>query len=659
MSARAQRKVDDEFNGEYTAKDIEVLEGLEPVRRRPGMYIGDTGERGLHHLFAEVLDNSMDEAIAGHADRIEIIYGADGFLDISDNGRGIPIDPHPKFPKKSALEVILTTLHAGGKFTEKNYTTSGGLHGVGISVVNALSDSLVVEVFRNRLAYAQSYAYGKPLGPLKQVGTSPNRRGTNVRFRPDPKIFGKDATFKAARLYQMAKAKAYLHRGVEIRWRCDPSHLPANNTVPAEAVLRAADGLKDFLIDMVGTKNQITSAVFAGRVKRGDAEGAVEWAVTWVEDPGDDESENVKSFCNAIPTPDGGAHEAGLKTALTKGLKAYGELKNDRRANLIAAEDVAGTAMGAVSVFIRDPKFQGQTKDRLMSPEAAKLVENVVRDAFDHWLAGAPKEADRLLDWVVTQAEERLRRRKERDVARQSATRRLRLPGKLADCARAGSDGTELFIVEGDSAGGSAKQARDRATQAVLPLRGKILNIASATGDKARNNQELSDLALAMGVVSGKVKLEDMRYERIVIMTDADVDGAHIAALLITFFYRAMPELVKAGRLYMAMPPLYRITQGTKTGYASDQAHLEKQLKTTFSGKGKVDVGRFKGLGEMTAAQLKETTMNPATRTIARVVMPVDASGLDDLFEALMGKKPELRFKFIQENANLAGDLDL
>lgn len=659
MSARAQRKVDDEFNGEYTAKDIEVLEGLEPVRRRPGMYIGDTGERGLHHLFAEVLDNSMDEAIAGHADRIEIIYGADGFLDISDNGRGIPIDPHPKFPKKSALEVILTTLHAGGKFTEKNYTTSGGLHGVGISVVNALSDSLVVEVFRNRLAYAQSYAYGKPLGPLKQVGTSPNRRGTNVRFRPDPKIFGKDAHFKAARLYQMAKAKAYLHRGVEIRWRCDPSHLPANNSVPAEAVLRAADGLKDFLIDMVGTKNQITSTVFAGRVNRGNAEGAVEWAVTWVEDPGDDEAENVKSFCNAIPTPDGGAHEAGLKTALTKGLKAYGELKNDRRANLIAAEDVAGTAMGAVSVFIRDPKFQGQTKDRLMSPEAAKLVENVVRDAFDHWLAGAPKEADRLLDWVVTQAEERLRRRKERDVARQSATRRLRLPGKLADCARAGSDGTELFIVEGDSAGGSAKQARDRATQAVLPLRGKILNIASATGDKARNNQELSDLALAMGVVSGKVKLEDMRYERIVIMTDADVDGAHIAALLITFFYRAMPELVKAGRLYMAMPPLYRITQGAKTGYANDQAHLDKLLKTTFSGKGKVEVGRFKGLGEMTAAQLKETTMNPASRTIARVVMPADESGLDDLFEALMGKKPELRFKFIQENANLAGDLDL
>ena len=659
MSARAQRKVDDEFNGEYTAKDIEVLEGLEPVRRRPGMYIGDTGERGMHHLFAEVLDNSMDEAIAGHADRIEIIYGADGFLDISDNGRGIPIDPHPKFPKKSALEVILTTLHAGGKFTEKNYTTSGGLHGVGISVVNALSDSLVVEVFRNRLAYAQSYAYGKPLGPLKQVGTSPNRRGTNVRFRPDPKIFGKDAHFKAARLYQMAKAKAYLHRGVEIRWRCDPSHLPANNSVPAEAVLRAADGLKDFLIDMVGTKNQITSAVFAGRVNRGNSEGAVEWAVTWVEDPGDDEAENVKSFCNAIPTPDGGAHEAGLKTALTKGLKAYGELKNDRRANLIAAEDVAGTAMGAVSVFIRDPKFQGQTKDRLMSPEAAKLVENVVRDAFDHWLAGAPKEADRLLDWVVTQAEERMRRRKERDVARQSATRRLRLPGKLADCARAGSAGTELFIVEGDSAGGSAKQARDRATQAVLPLRGKILNIASATGDKARNNQELSDLALAMGVVSGKVKLEDLRYERVVIMTDADVDGAHIAALLITFFYRAMPELVKAGRLYMAMPPLYRITQGTKTGYASDQAHLEQQLKTTFSGKGKVDVGRFKGLGEMTAAQLKETTMNPASRTIARVVMPADDSGLDDLFEALMGKKPELRFKFIQENANLAGDLDL
>jgi topoisomerase-4 subunit B len=646
--------------GGYTAKDIEVLEGLEPVRRRPGMYIGGVDERALHHLFAEILDNSMDEAVAGHADRIEVEYFADGSLEVTDNGRGIPIDPHPKFPKKSALEVILTTLHAGGKFSDKAYQTSGGLHGVGASVVNAVSDRYEVEVARDRKLYRQTYSRGVPTSKLELVGPAPNRRGTTTRFHPDREIFGDNVAFKPARLFQMARSKAYLHRIVEIRWKCAPERLKDGDKTPAEAVLKFPNGLRDYLGELSAEKRTVVAEPFHGRTKT-EGHGHVEWAATWVEDGFGEADGLLKSYCNTIPTPDGGAHEAGLRAALSKGLRAYAELKNDRRAALITPDDVMGTAAAIVSVFIRDPQFEGQTKGRLVTTEAAKIVEQAVRDPFDHWLAASTKEADRVLAWVIERAEERVKRRKEKEVARQGATRRLRLPGKLADCSRTDAINTEIFLVEGDSAGGSAKQARDRNTQAVLPLRGKILNVASATGEKAAGNAELSDLSLALGVTGGaKFRLEDLRYERVVIMTDADVDGAHIASLLITYFHRTMPALIKAGRLYLAMPPLYRLSTGKKSVYARDDAHREELMRTVFNARDKVDVSRFKGLGEMMPAQLKETTMSPLSRTLARVSLGSDdETEIDALVETLMGRKPELRFNYIQANARFVDNVDV
>src|SRR5579863_8947176 len=636
----------------YSAKDIEVLEGLEPVRKRPGMYIGGTDERALHHLFAEVLDNAMDEAVAGHAKVIEVSLAADGTLTVKDDGRGMPVDPHAKFPGLSALEVIMTMLHSGGKFSGKAYETSAGLHGVGVSVVNALSERVEVTVWRDGFEWRQTFARGKPKTKLEQVAPS-RKRGTQVRFLPDALIFGEGAAFKPARLFRMARSKAYLFRGVEIRWRCAPEL--AGGQTPTGATFHFPSGLADALAERVGDAVTVTES-FSGRVEREGEAGSVEWAVVWSPAGFGEADGFLSSYCNTVPTPEGGTHEAGLRAALTRGLKAYAELANDKRAAVITGDDVLAQAGAMISVFIRNPEFQGQTKERLSSIDAQRLVEATLRDPFDHWLAEQPKAAGALLAFVADRAEERLKRRKEKEVARASATRKLRLPGKLADCSGSATDGTEIFIVEGDSAGGSAKQARDRRTQAILPLRGKILNVASASLDQLRANKELADLTLALGVeIGARYRDEALRYERVIIMTDADVDGAHIASLLITFFFRTMPDLIRTGKLYLALPPLYRVSHGGKTEYARDDAHKDELLAGAFKGK-KPEIGRFKGLGEMMPAQLRETTMDPRTRSMARISLPRAEETVADLVEALMGKKPELRFRFIQENAEFAAD---
>jgi topoisomerase IV subunit B len=651
-TSRSRRSPD--ASDAYTAADIEVLEGLEPVRRRPGMYIGGTDEKAMHHLFAEVIDNSMDEAVAGHASRIEVVFSKDGFLSVADNGRGIPVDPHPKF-KKPALEVILTTLHSGGKFESKVYNTSGGLHGVGVSVVNALSETLEVEVARGQQLYAMEFKRGEPQGKLKKLGPVMNRRGTTVRFKPDEKIFGKGCAFKPARLLKMARSKAYLFGGVEIRWSCDPSLI--TDDTPAEATFHFPGGLKDYLTSEIAGQTLVTKEIFAGRIEGTNGHGSVEWAVAWIAD----EDGFVRSYCNTIPTPDGGTHENGLRQALSKALRAYGELTSNRRAAQVTADDVMGTAAAMLSVFIREPEFQGQTKDRLATQEATRIVESTVRDAFDHWLADSPAQATKLLEWSIDQAEERLKRKREKEIGRQSATRKLRLPGKLADCTIQAAAGTEIFIVEGDSAGGSAKSARARETQAILPLRGKILNVANASSQKLAQNQLLADLIQALGCGTGtKYHDEDLRYERVIVMTDADVDGAHIASLLITFFYQEMPALIENGHLYLAVPPLYKLTHGAKSFYARDDKHKDEIVKREFKAGQKIEVSRFKGLGEMNAAQLKETTMDPKRRTLLRVeIGEGDRSAVSDAINALMGSKPEARFRFIQERAAFAQGLDI
>lgn len=649
----------------YGAADIEVLEGLEPVRRRPGMYIGGTDERALHHLASEILDNSMDEAVAGHADRIDMTLMADGTLVVKDNGRGIPVDNHPKYPGKSALEVIFTTLHSGGKFSGKNYETSGGLHGVGSSVVNALSDKMWVEVARDKKIHHQTYSRGLPTSKLEVTGTT-KERGTTVGFHPDAEIFGAGAKFRPAALHHLARSKAYLYRGVAIHWHCD-EELVKDSKVPTEEVFHFPSGLLDFLKIELGNRPTATPVPFHGQAKLPDNAGRVEFAVAW---PTDHEEGFVHSYCNTIPTPQGGTHEQGLRSALARALRSYGDMSGNKKAGNITADDLMTGAAVLLSVFIRDPQFQGQTKEKLATAEAARWVETAVKDHFDHWLSGDPASAKLLLEAIIERADERMRRKEDKEMARKSATKKLRLPGKLSDCSSNSSEDTELFIVEGDSAGGSAKQARNREKQAVLPLRGKILNVVSATKDKIRANQEIQDLILAIGAGAGKdFKLDALRYERIIIMTDADVDGAHIASLLVTFFYTQMRPMIEKGHLFLALPPLYRLTAGANSVYARDDAHKEELMKTTFKGR-KVDVSRFKGLGEMPAAQLKDTTMNPSSRTLLRVMIPGQndefdgdilpaTSSVDDLVERLMGRNADERFKFIQQNAEFVQDIDI
>ena len=639
----------------YDASSIEVLEGLEPVRKRPGMYIGGTDERALHHMVAEILDNAMDEAVAGHANRIEVELHDDNSVTVRDNGRGIPVDPHPKFPGKSALEVILCTLHAGGKFSSKAYSTSGGLNGVGSSVVNALSDLMVVQVARNKELYEQSFSRGVPKGPVQKLGPTQNRRGTNVTFHPDPEIFGHQV-LKPARLFKMTRSKAYLFSGVEIRWKSAVS----DGETPQEATFHFPGGLADFLNESLRKLTTYSERPFAGRVsfeEKYQVPGSVEWAINWT--PAQDGY--LHSYCNTVPTPEGGTHEAGFWAAILKGIRAYGERVKNRKADAITRDDLLTGGCALLSIFIREPSFVGQTKDRLSTEEAAKWVENAVRDHFDTWLAADPKSAGAILDFLVLRAEERLRRREEKETARKTATKKLRLPGKLTDCSAKNREGTELFIVEGDSAGGSAKGARSRETQALLPLKGKILNVLGAASAKLNENAEIRDLCEALGTGMGtRFKLDDLRYDKIIIMTDADVDGAHIASLLMTFFFTQMRPLIDKGHLYLACPPLYRLTQGPRRMYVADDAEKEAWLAKGLGGKGKIDVQRFKGLGEMDAKDLKDTTMNPATRKLIRVSIDEDEPGdTSDLVERLMGKKPELRFQYIQENARFVEELDV
>ena len=641
----------------YSAKDIEVLEGLAPVRKRPGMYIGGTDETAYHHLANEIIDNCMDEVVAGEASEITVTINRDSSISIADNGRGIPIDKHPK-KNKTALEVVMTTLHSGGKFKDGVYSTSAGLHGVGLSVVNALSSKMKVEVFKKKKIFFQNYARGKALSKLVQKGKSNIVCGTRVTFMPDEIIFGKELSFVPSRIYQTCKNKAFLFKGVKINWECGKNLLNRKDPTPAKETLFYPDGIEQYLKTELKNIKKIHEKSCSLKGDFEDKKGKVEFTIQWHSD----RNNFAKSFANTVPTINGGTHESGFKAGIAKAIRKFAKFKKNKIVTKASQDDIFSNASYIVSVFINNPEFEGQTKGKLSSSFVLKYSDQSVSFLFEDWLNRNGKAANLIINFIEEKIRERNLYELKDNVDRQTSFRKIRLPGKLSDCASDKVEGTELFIVEGDSAGGSAKQARDRYTQAILPLRGKILNVKNSNSAKILANNEISNLLQALGCQRGnKYSRKDLRYEKIIIMTDADVDGDHISTLLLTFFLSEMPDLIKDGHLYMALPPLYKITAGNQSFYVKDEKEKDKIIKNLKKSV-KIEISRFKGLGEMMPAQLKETTMNKESRNLMKIALPKDKAKYkktNKLVNDLMGKNAELRLKFISENAGKNFNLDI
>ncbi len=617
------------------------------------MYIGGTDSKGLHHLVSEVLDNSMDEAVAGFATKIDIEFTSEEEISISDNGRGIPIDFHPKFPDKTALEVILCTLHAGGKFSDKSYLTSGGLHGVGISVVNALSEKLTVEVVKNRICYSQSFSKGMPLGKLIKIGEKRIKSGTKITFSPDKTIFSGNILFNPEKIYELAKSKAYLFSGVKIDWKAPNIGESNLNKLPNSERFHFENGLMDLVRSNTAVEYNITNDYFVGKVDFKEKfdlneKGSIHWCACF-----NTYNPVIKSFCNTIPTIEGGTHQTGFLNAIAKGFKSYVEIIGDKKFSAINKDDVLEILSSSISVFVEQPQFVGQTKDKLSNLEVQKKVESIIKDRFENWLANDKSRTLLLIENLRMRADERIKTKQKKETLRKTPLKRLMLPGKLADCSISDKDGTELFLVEGDSAGGSAKQARNRITQAILPLKGKILNVVGSSNKKVFENQEIDDLCKALGVkLSSPHDISNLRYEKIIIMTDADVDGAHIASLLIALFHTRLPKIIEDGHLFVAVPPLYKISYKDEIYYANSDEEKEIILEKLSSSMDKIQISRFKGLGEMNPSQLKETTMDIKTRRLIQISLNLSLlKETNELVDNLMGKNPEYRFNFISKNA--------